>query len=737
MALPTKPAAVGTNDIIGSALDDYLIGTSGNDVIFGNLTTTATIGTTAFIADGIDVMQGGSGDDVYIINDAADKIIEVSGDGVDTVFASVSYVLPNEVENIVGSGTVAATLTGNVKDNILDGSQSGATIETLRGMAGNDIYIVGTGDKIVEGVAGTGTIAKYSDAGGIDTIISKSTANVDISPLLTAAGQIDTAVTSTTARTAATGAIAGAVSIVGAAYIENVILDNIAGAADITGNAKDNRLTGNTALNTLNGGAGNDTLDGGVEATAIADILAGGTGNDTYIMRDTLDTFTEIANAGVDTIISGLAVNLSSMAAIENVTLTGNGAVNTTGNGLINTLKGNVANNVLNGAAGNDVLYGLEGADTLTGGTGNDAMYGGRGSDIYSVDSVNDLVIEVSAGVVTLGITAADAVNGNADLVNSTVSYTLASTGAKGVENLTLTPGAINALSAIGNALNNTLTGNSNNNTLDGGIGIDTLIGGGGNDTYLVDNTGDIITEATGAGADLVKFNAATGSYGLGANVENITLTGAAGDGIAAAAGASGSAVDNVMTGNAGANTFTVGTAGGNDTVIGNGGNDTITTGAGNDKINGGTGQDTVATGAGADTITFSSGVADTFTDGTVASIDLYSDLSLTASTGDLIDLTAVVANVNTDVTMTGAITDFITSMNTALNVAGGNGFNTAVTGDISAAVVTGTALTGVLTGAHTFLAVDLDKSNTFTAADFVIEITGSSSAALDITSFI
>ena len=39
------------------------------------------------------------------------------------------------------------------------------------------------------------------------------------------------------------------------------------------------------------------------------------------------------------------------------------------------------------------------------------------------------------------------------------------------------------------------INGGAGNDTLDGGAGADKLIGGTGNDTYVVDNTGDIITE--------------------------------------------------------------------------------------------------------------------------------------------------------------------------------------------------------------------------------------------------
>src|SRR5438445_677547 len=71
-----------------------------------------------------------------------------------------------------------------------------------------------------------------------------------------------------------------------------------------------------------------------------------------------------------------------------------------------------------------------------------------------------------------------------------------------------------------------TLTGAGGDDILNGGTGADAMAGGTGNDIYFVDNAGDVVTELAGQGtADLVK---STISWSLGANVENLTLFGAA-----------------------------------------------------------------------------------------------------------------------------------------------------------------------------------------------------------------
>ncbi|WP_244427869.1 calcium-binding protein [Sinorhizobium fredii] len=116
------------------------------------------------------------------------------------------------------------------------------------------------------------------------------------------------------------------------------------------------------------------------------------------------------------------------------------------------------------------------------------------------------------------------------------------------------------------------LIGNAAGNVLDGGRGADQLQGLAGNDTYIVDNSGDPVSEAASAGTDLVRSSV---SFTLGANVENLLLTGSL------AVHGTGNGLANRLTGNVAANTLSG--AAGNDTLDGGQGVDSLTGGIGND----------------------------------------------------------------------------------------------------------------------------------------------------------
>jgi Ca2+-binding RTX toxin-like protein len=225
------------------------------------------------------------------------------------------------------------------------------------------------------------------------------------------------------------------------------------GAINATGNGSANTLIGNSGVNTLDGLGGNDTM-------------RGMGGNDTYIVAQSGDVADETGGNGADLVTSSVTFSFSDGAhakgSLDNLTLTGSGAINATGNSLANLLVGNSGANILDGR-GN--------ADTMRGGLGNDT---------YVVDNAGDTVDETGGG----GTDTVLASVGFGLAPGSSVALVAGMT-VGGIENLTLTGSA--AINATGSASPNTLIGNGAANVLAGGDGNDRLTGKGGVDAFLFD----------------------------------------------------------------------------------------------------------------------------------------------------------------------------------------------------------------------------------------------------------
>ncbi|MGO4837574.1 calcium-binding protein, partial [Rhizobiaceae sp. 2RAB30] len=150
----------------------------------------------------------------------------------------------------------------------------------------------------------------------------------------------------------------------------------------LSGLGGNDRLSGGAGNDDISGGAGNDVLNGG----AGVDTMRGDAGNDVYVVDNVGDVVIEATGGGTDTIQSSvtLSLNAAGRLDVENLTLTGDAALNGGGNAIDNTITGNGANNTISGQDGNDTLAGLAGNDRLAGGTGNDALDGGAGNDFLS-----------------------------------------------------------------------------------------------------------------------------------------------------------------------------------------------------------------------------------------------------------------------------------------------------------------------------------------------------------------
>jgi len=363
--------------ISGTDGPDLLVGTTGNDFIYGRAGDDSLFGLTGndhlIGGAGTDDMAGGEGNDVYVVDvfdgdrvlftdeagqtvdaiviellgdfvdievnvegvvqiltvpiaqlQASDQVIENGAEGRDRVNASVSYVLPANVENLVLTGTEAINGTGNELNNVIRGNSAtnvlvggagndrlwgGAGMDDLRGGAGNDRLDGGQGADTMAG--GTGN-DRYIVDRGLDQVSENAAEGRDV--------------------------VLASASYMLSSNLESLVLTGI---SDINGfgNELNNIIRGNSGSNVIAGGAGKDWLYGGAGDDDLrgndgddgllggsgADIFTGGHGADGFIFHE--GDFAGLTPATADTIrdfkqAEGDSIRLSAVDA--NTGLAGN-----------------------------------------------------------------------------------------------------------------------------------------------------------------------------------------------------------------------------------------------------------------------------------------------------------------------------------------------------------------------------------------------------------------------------
>ncbi|WP_394887510.1 calcium-binding protein [Mesorhizobium sp. AaZ16] len=127
----------GSINAIGNNLANTITGNAGNNAIDGR--------------GGIDVMEGGLGNDTYYVDNVLDRTIETDGAGTDTVYTTVSKAFSDQFVEMIrlsGSGNInttgnglANTIVGNGANNAMNGREGS---DTLTGGYGNDTFVFNT-----------------------------------------------------------------------------------------------------------------------------------------------------------------------------------------------------------------------------------------------------------------------------------------------------------------------------------------------------------------------------------------------------------------------------------------------------------------------------------------------------------------------------------------------------------------------------------------------------------------
>ncbi|VAW84687.1 hypothetical protein MNBD_GAMMA18-1219, partial [hydrothermal vent metagenome] len=593
----TAGSGLTTYSVTGSS---FITGGNGND----------TFDLSASISGPID---GGAGNDIFNINAPGLTLTNLRGGaGNDTLNGNDSANTWQITTD--DGGTLNSTTTFSQMETLTGGSavdsftvDSGSSIDTLNGQAGDDQFTI------------NGTVTTLNGNAGTDSITVSATSGTDYGEVAELSGGADgdTITLDTNARV--TGAI--------------------------TGNGGGDVITVNGTAGTVNTGTGDDILSI-TAASSVTGLIDGGTGADsltitgsdaTIALATDVDQIETLAamGGGINTLIGTNADTTWTVSAIPSLndgsnTLTFSGFDNLTGGTGVDQFTISVDASTLNGGGGNDTFNINAPGVTLTnlrGGTGNDTLNGNDSANTWTINAANSGSLVNGGQTVTfLEMENLNGAANNDDTFRFTVTPTVGNVaidglGQTGQDNVNLAglSGAVsvqlgatgfnNIESITGNNSNSTLIGTNADNTWnitaenDGNVGsltfidFNNLTGGTANDIFIFQTGGSLSGQLDGGiGSDRVDMSIlATVDITLGQElvaIEQIT----------------GNNTDSILRGTTTANTFIL--TGANtgrlddgltfidfNALDGGGGNDTFTFEAmGNlsGQLDGGTGTDSV-----------------------------------------------------------------------------------------------------------------------------------------------
>lgn len=281
-------------ELRGNGYSQSIVGLSGNDRLFG-------LGGSDILAagSGVNFLAGGEDNDTYIISDGDDFIEEGVGQGIDIVSVMEDFILNRgaEVEIIrsrIGDGPIRVV-----------GNEFGQLIRTG---GGNDIIEGGGGNDILDGGYG---VNELIGGDGDDVYILSSPHNnvLVLNSIVEGIG-------------GGRDEIRIVKNFVLEAGVEvEVLRGNSRYRANIFGNEFDQEIYGTGRFDRLHGGGGNDIIDGNggfgdrlfgdagndilrngyyLDGGSGADMMFGGTGNNSFVVDDVADRVIEEINGGFD-----------------------------------------------------------------------------------------------------------------------------------------------------------------------------------------------------------------------------------------------------------------------------------------------------------------------------------------------------------------------------------------------------------------------------------------------------
>ena len=520
----------GDDRVDGAGGEDFIDGGQGNDfLVGGRFNDTLVGGADSDIIHGggeSDYLYGGAGDD-YLVGDLYNGTAELEPSGDDMLAGEDGndqleggngndVLLGGSGNDILVGGAGSDVMRGGAGDDILF-SHSGDGLgndDTLDGGTGNDIYVFDSSVAVV--CSNIGSVEEFGrttidDSAGTDTIrtnffrasLGDGIENLETNGFAVSAGNIN---------------------------LGQYVDWNYDARARYRGNELNNtidvsnlgQLTG--FINSFLGGV---LIDGG----AGADRMVGSQASDTYIVDDIGDVVVEQfatypGDTTRDRIVTPFATTLT--ANIEEIQLTGTGAVSANGNASNNLLIGstNSAANTLTGLTGDDTYrLGLNDSVIEVAGAGTDTVQidgeatnlQGLSFDLASYANVENLAIYKSStsGVTVRGSNAANILSGAAGggLIeglsgdDTIVDFDFLPYWDRIFQQYLVAPPLNRDHRLLGGAGNDVIRSMGGNDTIDGGAG---------NDQLDVRTAGSrTIVFGVGYGLDSLSFTQVSGSHTL------------------------------------------------------------------------------------------------------------------------------------------------------------------------------------------------------------------------------
>jgi len=530
--------------LIGGGMADTLVGGAGSDVLFGDYVD--SFNTTAGVADGDDVLDGGAGNDI-LVGGMGNDILR-GGDGDDTLVGGIASattaltaVYTNDggddtfdggdgtdlayayyTDRAVGVSFDLGNLAGDsaiMVDGVVRGSFTSVERVVFRGGTGNDVVrgggtldtLVGNaGDDVLDGWYGNDTL---SGGLGNDKLIGGEGLDTATYVNATAGVTVDLRIQGTAQDTGGEGSD----TLIGIEYLTGSAFGDTLRGDDDFNLITDNALT-TTAIalgqtDSLFGYGGNDSILVTRASSAVATNvnMDGGDGNDIIELRSGALTAAAVAVADGLSTATYLSAGATSNDRNSDVVSVDGGAGND------RVILTGVASATVNAGSGNDIVsISMRGVSSvnnyqLTLGTGADIVQLGVGTSAAASAEVAatahssritdfergnagdrfEMTDFLNRGLTAYTLNSNAFASGHLRLVQSGTDLLLQSDrDGAGTANGFVTVFTINngytggftAFNFDGAIGNLTLTGFDSNETIIGATGNDTLSGGGGND---------------------------------------------------------------------------------------------------------------------------------------------------------------------------------------------------------------------------------------------------------------